>query len=516
MIKARLEKAAAAFKDGRLAEAQAGYEEVLRLQPRSLNALRMLGRIAGRRRQPRRAMEFAIRAIELNAAIPAAHFELGLALTALNRREDAVRSYERAIELRPDFVEARIHHSTDLVRLGRYADGLASAEKALALRPESDVALNNRGAALIHLGRASEALDCLDKALSVNPDHVSALSNRGAALQLLGRYAEALESCDRALAIKPDNAGAHVNKATLLLRLGELTQGFEEFEWRWRSTGAGVLAHRYGHIPLWAGEPLHGKRILLHAEQGYGDSIQFLRYAPMVRALGAETTVQLPQRLLPLAKDSLENGIRVINAQREVSDVDLQCPLLSLPRAFRTTLGTVPAPVPYLRVDRAAAKAWADKLGSGGKIGLAWAGNKKYIDDSNRSIGLRALLPLLGLDARFVSLQKFISAEDRAVLKGYSNVMDFGDQLGDFAQTAALMENLDLVISVDTYATHLAGALGKQVWVLLPYVPDWRWLLERGDSPWYPTVRLFRQPAAGDWDSVIAVVRSSLAAGLPP
>ena len=528
-LKTQLEAAIGAYREGDLARARPGLLAVLRAQPGHLQALRMLGMIALRNGRPQRALELLERATQAHPSSAVAHFEAGLALERLGKREEAMQRFAQAVRLNPKLLQAQVQLSTALVQQGKYAEALAVTTKAIEACPASSALLNNHGAALIHLGRAGEAVGFVEQALELDPGNFGALKNRGAALQMLGRDAEAILECDRALALRPEDAGPHLNKSVVLLRRGELAEGFAEYEWRWKTKGSGMTPNRHARLPLWSGESLAGKRILLHAEQGLGDSIQFLRYAPLVAAQAAATVVQLPRPLIALAKQSLESGMDGNSGLRIVGGLkgsessgrfDLQCPLMSLALAFGTTLETIasiPAQPPYLRADDARVAHWRTRLPRGRKIGFVWSGSKAHHNDSNRSIGLQRLLPLLhkggrgGRGGRYVSLQRDASGEDQACLLDCANVMDLGNQLEDFADSAALVENLDLVITVDTAVAHLAGALGKPVFVLLPFVADWRWLMERSDSPWYPTARLFRQPAPGDWDSVVAQVREALA-----
>jgi hypothetical protein len=382
------------------------------------------------------------------------------------------------------------------------------------MRPGDAAVLNNRGVTLHKLRRFEQALASYDLALASRPDYTEALVNRGVTLSDLMRFDEALASYDQAIALRPDDADAHFFKSLSSLVTGDFERGWIEYEWRRKAPSARITARQFSK-PLWRGEEdIAGRTILLHSEQGFGDTIQFCRYVPLVAARGARVILEVEEPLCELMT-SLAGATEVIAKGDPRPDFDWHCPLPSLPLAFKTRLETIPSDVPYLRVPKQALKQapehWDALLGSGRapRIGLAWAGNAKHVRDIERSIRLRDLLPLLDIDARFVSLQKEVRDGDAQML-ARCNVRRFGGKFGDFSDTAALISQLDLVISVDTAVAHLAGALGKPVWILLTHAPDWRWLLERDHSPWYPSARLFRQSETREWGSVTKRVRDAL------
>jgi hypothetical protein len=379
------------------------------------------------------------------------------------------------------------------------------------VRPSDAAVLDDRGVTLHKLRRLEEALANHDSALASRPDYAEALANRGVVLYDLKRFDEALASYDRAIALRPDYADAHFLKGLSSLVTGDFERGWIEYEWRRKAPAAGI-AERDFPQPLWLGaDDVAGKTILLHSEQGFGDSIQFCRYAPLVAAYGARVIVEVEEPLRGLMT-GLAGAAQIIAKGRPLPDFDFQCPLLSLPLAFKTRLETIPSSPSYLRAPAQNLQNWDARLGMERrpKIGFAWSGNAKHVRDRERSIGLSELLPLLDIDATFVSLQKEVRAADAETLKKSAGILRFDDELKDFSDTAALISRLDLIISVDTSIAHLAGALGKPVWVLLTHAPEWRWLLDRDDSPWYPTARLFRQDDARAWDEVIARVRDAL------
>ena len=451
------------------------------------------------------------RALAVRPDYAAAHTNRGNVLQALKRYDEALASYDRALDVQPDLALAHYNRGNVLQDLNRYDEALASYDHALAARPDFAEALSNRGNVLLRLKRFAEAVASYDRALASRPDFAEAFSNRGAALQELKRYDEALASYEGAIEVRPDYADAHFNEALCRLLLGDFDHGWEMHEWRWR-TGQLRFSKRSFTQPLWLGQSeIAGKTILLHAEQGFGDTIQCCRYVPLVAARGARVILQVQEPLKELMT-GLVGTAQVVSADSALPDFDVQCPLLSLPLAFRTRLETIPPPVPNLRVASKAVMDWETRLGPKRRprIGLAWSGLPTHKNDHKRSIRLSALLPLLDIVATFVSLQKDVRAEDATLLKERSYLLHFGDGIRDFSDTAALISNLDLVISVDTSVAHLAGTLAKPVWVMLAFNPDWRWLLDRDDSPWYPTARLFRQDDTHAWDSVIARVHAAL------
>jgi hypothetical protein len=332
-------------------------------------------------------------------------------------------------------------------------------------------------------------------------------------LQQLRRDEEALACYHEAWKLDPDHGAARRSAAYCRLLMGDFAQGWMQHESRWEASDV-VFRRRHADRPLWLGvEPVAGKTVLLHAEQGFGDTLQFCRYASLVAARGATVVLEVPAALKTVLA-SLHGVSRVVSESDTQLPFDFQCPLMSLPLAFGTDLNTVPAETPYLRADADRVQTWKARLDEAGgrgrlRIGLAWSGNPHHKNDENRSMSLATLAPLYGLDATFVSLQPDVRQDDAGVL-AQSGILDFRGELRDFADTAALMQALDLVISVDTSVAHLAGALGRPLWILLPRVPDWRWLLDREDSPWYPGARLFRQDRPGDWPVVIEHVAQAL------
>jgi tetratricopeptide (TPR) repeat protein len=530
---------------GRHAPALACFERALQLDPHHVealchrgNALLQLGRFG-------LALASYDRALALRPDDPVMLSNRGLALHALGRFEQALASYDRALAAGPRDPGTLVNRGITLYRLERFEAALASFDRALALSPNDASALSQRGAALRALERPAEALASIDRALTLRPHDAGAHSNRGSVLGRLGRLDEAQASFDRALALRPNDAGTFYNRGNVLRELGrhgaaqasyeqalalrpayaearynralgrllagDFEAGWADHEARW-DTAEYRHARRAFTQPLWTGEDeLGGRTVLLHAEQGFGDTIQFCRYAPLVAARGACVVLEVAPPLQRLAQ-TLAGVAATVPRGAALPEFDRHCPLLTLPRAFATRLDSIPSATPYLASPPRAVADWHGRLGPWRRprIGLAWSGRANHRNDHNRSMALADLRPLFEIEATFVSLQPQVRPGDEATIAGCGNLLDVRAALRDFADTAALIGALDLVVSVDTAAAHLAGALARPVWVLLPFAPDWRWLLERSDSPWYPTARLFRQDRPGDWSGVVRQVRAAL------
>jgi len=439
-----------------------------------------------------------------------AEFEWGLDLYRQGRRDDAILAYRSALVRRPDLALAHCNLGVALQEQGQLEAAIACYEAALGHAPAYPDALNNLGVARQEQGQLDAAIEHFSAALRIQPGHPLALNNLGKARQEQGWVDQALALFRQARTLSPAYVDAHFNEALALLLSGNFRDGWPAYEWRWKRPEA---EPRDFGLPVWDGSPLAGRTLLLYCEQGLGDSIQFIRFAPQIKAGGGQIVLLCPPELESLFQD-LPGIDRVVVRISTLPRCDLQAPLLSVPRLLGITLATLPAPVPYLSAPPATAAAWRQRLAGlpGRKIGLVWRGRPQHTNDRNRSLDPARLLPLLdrpGLS--FVSLQKGARADDLAVFAGRGPVLDLGPELTDLAATAGAIAALDLVISVDTSVIHLAGALARPGWLLLPFAPDWRWLLDRSDSPWYPTLRLFRQPAPGAWDPVIDAVIEALA-----
>src|SRR5580692_2073022 len=491
----------------RFDEALTSFDRALALRPDSAAALANRGVTLHALTRFEEALASLDRALALRPDNAEALASRGVTLHVLRRFDEALASYDRALELRPDSAEAHSNRGVTLFELRRYAEALASCDRALALQPDFPEALSGRGNALSMLKRFDEATANYHRALALRPDYAEAHTSLGVNLHAQRQFDEALQCYERALAVRPDFAEAHYDGGLSRLLTGDFDRGWVEHEW-WREVAHFKRAERNFAQPRWTGSPaIAGKTILLHAEQGFGDTIQFCRYAPRVAALGARVILEVQAALRDLILRSLDGVAQVVAKGDTMPPFDMHCPFLSLPLAFGSRLETIPHETPYLRASAQAVATWGARLPpkTRPRLGLAWSGRPEHNNDLNRSIDLASFLsPLGGIDATLVSLQREIRAADAVVLRERSDLIHFGEELKDFSDTAALAANMDLVIAVDTSVAHLAGALAKPVWVLLPFVPDWRWLLDRDDSPWYPTVRLFRQDDSRRWDSVFA------------
>lgn len=462
--------------EGKLDQAKVFYELVIQANPQHFDALHLLGVLASQSKQDEAAVELIDRAIQINPRNEAFHSNRGIALKNLGRLDAALESFDKAIRIKPNYAEAYC----------------------------------NKGAVLHELRQLQAALASYDKALQIRPNYLEAHSNRGAVLRDLKRLGEAIASFDKAIRLKADYADAHWNKGLALLLAGDWESGLALFEWRWKRDKFTSRKQNFQQ-PLWLGaEPLQGKTILLHCEQGLGDTLQFCRYARQVKALGAHVVLEVQASLVALAH-TLQGVDQVLPIGAPLPAFDYHCPLMSLPLAFKTTQHQLPNAVPYLHASPDKVALWERKLGSKTKprVGLVWSGSVAIKGAPERSIQLEALLPHLPESMQYVCLQKELREVDTAAQKN-SAIHYFGEEIADFTDTAALCELMDLVISIDTSTAHLAGALGKPTWVLLAHVPDWRWLLDREDNPWYPSARLFRQSADTDWSGVLQRIGEEL------
>jgi Flp pilus assembly protein TadD len=449
------------------------------------------------------------RAISLKPDYMDAYRNRGNALKQLGRLAEAVASYDHAIALRPN-VGSYINRGNVLRGLKRTEEALDSYDRAIALAPLRAEIHNNRGSALQELGRFDEAEASYRRALALKPDYAEAFSNLGVALTELGRFDEAIVHFDQAIALKGEYAEALFNRGLTRLLTGQYASGWRDYEARKRKRVP--VGDRTYPEPLWLGDPgISGKTILVHWEQGFGDTIQFSRYVKLLAATGA-SVLFAPQRPLMRLMETLDPRVRIVDLEEPLPAFDFHCPLMSLPLAFATEPRTIPCAQAYLQVDRQKTSAWRRVLGERNKpfIGIAWSGSPEHTKNRTRNIEFRRLTALFGDRYRFIGLQKDVSDQDRPGLAA-ANIVHLGDRLDDFADTAALCSLMDLVISVDTSLAHLAGAVGAPVWVLLSHVPDWRWMLDRSDTPWYETMTLIRQPQRGDWDGALRQVSAELA-----
>ncbi|MDP2819997.1 MAG: tetratricopeptide repeat-containing glycosyltransferase family protein [Polaromonas sp.] len=532
-----------------LPEALALYAQVLQLQPQHFDALHLSGIVAAQTRDLPRARQWMSQAINAHPRHAVAYVNRGAVLQDLGDLQAALDDYDSALarqQGQPGEADSHHHRGNVLKALSRYPEALESFDRAIALEPGRSAFHNNRGIALRLLGHYLQALAAFDQALALEPAYPQAFNNRANTLNNLGRHQEALESYDQAIALQPGFATFHTNRgnilqelrqpqaalqsyrqATLLdpvdahahwslslclLQSGQFEEGWAAYESRWERAEYRHRKSAHFSRPRWRGdEPVQGKTILLQGEQGFGDTLQFCRYAAEVARLGGEVFLEVQKPLCSLMQ-GLAGVHQVIAVGDAVPAYDLQCPLLSLPLAFNTRLDTIPAAASYLRADPKKVAQWQGRLGprTRPRVGLVWSGSSGHQNDRQRSIALAEFLTLLPEGVQPVSLQKDVREADLPVLQSRSDLVHFGDALVDFSDTAALCALVDGVVCVDTSVAHLAGALGRPVWLLLPTNPDWRWLLDRPDSPWYPSARLFRQAVPGQWGDVLQEVRQAL------
>ncbi len=500
---------------GRLPDAVACLRSAIELKPHFPEGHFNLGVALAKLGQLDEAATSYRFAINLKPDFPVAHNNLGHTLIRLEQTAQAIDCLNRAIELKPDYAEAHSNLGDALGRLGRLDEAVACYRTALDLNPGYSDAHNNLGTALAYQGRQDDAIACYHRSIDLDPNFAEAYANLGNAFAEQGRRDDALAGYRMAIDLKSDFPDAHTSLAMALLSRGDMEAGWEEYEWRWK-TRDGIVARRNFLQPQWRGEAAGGQTLLIHAEQGLGDTIQFCRYATIAATRGLRVILQVQKPLVRLLR-SLSGADLVVGIGEELPSFDLQCPMLSMPLAFGTTIESIPVCSSYLHADTVQTAAWQERLAAmpnqGLRIGLVWAGAAREAPalaavDRRRSLAPGRLATLLGVPGlQFFSLQRAGPAMPEKF-----RLTDHMDEMEDFADTAALIANLDLVISVDTAVAHLAAALGKPVWVLDRFDPCWRWLFGRRDSPWYPTLRLYRQPHPGDWDSVVAEMASDLRA----
>jgi Flp pilus assembly protein TadD len=491
---------------GRLAEAETIYRQVLAVSPNNVDALNLLGLIAHQAGKNDTAATLFARAVALAPNVAELHLHLAWALSQQKRWQPAADACRRALELRPGDPEPLGYLGVALCSMGRMDEAIVVLRKAIAARPDDAAALLNLAAALKETRQWDEAVECCHKAIALQPNLAEAYNTLGSIMQEEGHFEEAAAAYRHTLELAPSHATAHWNLGLSLLTLGEIEEGFRHYEWRWKAEAVGV--RHPSSQPVWDGTALSGKRILLHAEQGFGDVIQFCRYVKFVAEMGGKIILYIQPQLLRLLGQL--PGVEQFAANDTAPPPhDVQASLLSLPLLSKTTAATVPAEIPYLTADTELSAEWAAKFAgnTNRKIGLAWAGSPTHRNDRNRSIPPELLAPLAALPGvSLISLQKRPGNVSVATPPPPFPILDWTADLTDFADTAALISRLDLVIAVDTAVAHLAGAMGKPVWMLLPMLPDWRWMLDRTESSWYPTMSLFRQTRAGDWPAVIEQV----------
>jgi Flp pilus assembly protein TadD len=500
---------------GRLDDAVASYQGALRLRPDRAEAHNNLGFALLQRGRPDEAEACFHQALRLKPDFAGAHTNLGRLCEDRGRLAEAAARFRLALCYEPDNASFLTNLANVLTVLSKPEEALPPYREAVRLQPTEPAFHNNLANCLTLLGKPDEAEGCCGQALRLRPDYADAHHNLAITLSAQGNFVQALAHNAEALRLQPENPGARNCRALWWLQQGDFERGWPEYEWRWHIRG---VSRRTFPQPTWDGSPLAGRTILLWAEQALGDTIQFIRYAALVKERGGTVVVECQPPLARLLGGC--RGIdRLVPRGSPLPDFDVQAPLMGLPGILRTTLATVPANVPYLVPEAGLVEHWRRELGGDGsfEIGIAWQGSLTFPGDRLRSLPLRHFAPLAGVGGvRLISVQKGPAREQIKEAARLFPVTDLGERLDTFADTAAVMKNLDLVVSSDTSVAHLAGALAVPVWVALPVGADWRWLRDRDDCPWYPTMRLFRQTGLRDWDGVFARMAAELRRRLAP
>jgi len=531
-----LNQAKSLQKAGRLQEATIAFEKLRTLYPKFTPILNDLGILYLQQERLKEGMELLEKSLRIDPKQPLISFNLGRAYQAQEKFKEAAHAFHQTRKLKPEFTDAYFNEAYALFCLEQFDEALVLFHHVASLSPNSAHAINALGISLYHSGKYEEALrqlktalnlnitspeihnniglalhklNCFEdaiehysKAIALNPMYADAISNRGLTFQSMRKVNDALKDFNNAISINPSHADAQWNKSLLEIMIGNFKEGWLRYEWRWQSFSKKWSRHY--DKPLWLGkESLQGKSILIYPEQGYGDFIQFYRYIDKLLLLGSKVILETPEPLIALIAES-SNMVEIIESGKKLPNFDFQCPIMSLPLAFKTNLENLPCETPYIRTSPQKLKLWVDKLGvkSKKRIGVAWSGSKEHKNDHNRSIALIELSALLEMPFEFHSLQKEIRDSDQDFFDR-SSIINHQNDIKDFSDTAALIETMDLVISVDTSIAHLAGSLNKSLLLLLPFNADYRWMHYRLDSPWYPSATLLRQSEFGKWNEVI-------------
>ncbi|CAD6551842.1 Cell division coordinator CpoB [Paraburkholderia sabiae] len=497
---------------GRHEDAVDAFEKSLRLQPMDASSHVNLGNALHALGRHREAVDSFRRALELRPGHAGAHNNIGMALNALGSATEASAHFRAALKIEPRFTAARFNLANTLDATGQHEQAVAEFEAVLAMQANLPPALFGLGNALASLGRHEEARPRFERAVGLDPNFALAWLSLGAAHHALGAHAAAVRAFDQALRLRPDLPMAHMNRGVTLLTLGDFKRGLPEYEWRLENAVASPGAPP---LPRWNGEPIEGRTLFVHAEQGFGDTLQFVRFVEIVAKLAVRVILEVQPQLVPLLAPTAEQWRVTLIAQGAPRPrADLQCPLLSLPFALGTQFDSIPARTSYLTAPAASRRTWRGSLGGHAKrkFGIAWSGRAQR--QENRSLPLAALEPLFALDGiDWIVLQPELADDERAALDAHpraKNIHRFDGRIRDFADTAAIIERLDGVVSVDTSIAHLTGALGKPLWLMLPFAADWRWFTGDQRSPWYPSARLVRQSLPGEWAEVVEEVAAAL------
>jgi tetratricopeptide (TPR) repeat protein len=487
---------------GDLSLAATIYTEIIEFQPDNLNALLMLGITYVKLCNYDAAINYFKEAIKINPSFTEAYYNLGNALRDKKQFDDALACYQKVLQLNPSHADAYVNLGIINRIKGIFSEEIICYQKAIEINPNSIEAYYNLGNALLDNEQFNDAAACYQNVIQINPNIIQAYMYLGLIFRITAHLNEALTCYQKVIQLNPDYAEAHWQMANILLLMEDFKNGWKEYEWLWKTEDFKNRKRSFSQPP-WQGQDIKGLTILLYAEYGFGDTIQFIRYAPLVAKLGATIIVECQKELASLLK-SAEGIQNVISHGEPLPDFDIHCSLMRLPIIFDTSLKNIPANIPYITANPILVEKWRNRIqhdDSRLKIGLVWAG----ISMPRKYCSLEAFAPFGQLkDVTFYSLQKGKNKDQIKNPPKGMKLIDYTDEFCDFSDTAAFIENLDLVISIDTSVAHLAGAMGKPVWTLIHFVPDWRWFLNREDSPWYPTMRLFRQSALEDWESVIS------------
>jgi tetratricopeptide (TPR) repeat protein len=499
---------------GRFDEAINAYQKVVSLKPDYAEAYHNMAVAFQSQGHYASAVERCKQAVMLKPDYAQAYNTMAFSLEKQHLYDEAIENYKHALFLEPDFVEAYNHLGVVLNEKGRYAEAIANFTNAIKRDPDYAEVYSNMGIALKEQEEFSEAIACYEMALQLDPNFSEAYYNLGNSLRDQGRCVEAIESFRKAISLKPDYAQAHWNLSLALLLSGNYTEGWKGYKWR-RNAELKVLTdyHSTGK-PRWDGSSFKSRRLLVHYEQGLGDNIQFVRYLPMIKARGGTVIFETLKPLIGLLRgfEGVDELVEYVPNRKLPLEYDVYTSLLDMPFIFETTVDTIPSQVPYIYADPSKAQCWRGKVsGPGLKVGIVWAGSPEHGNDRYRSCSLKRFAPLGKIEGvRLYGLQKGPGARQMDEFAEMISVTNISENFNDFTDTAAAIDNLDLVISVDTSVLHLSGAMGQSTWALLPFAPEWRWMLNRPDSPWYPTMKLFRQSNWNDWDSVFRSVTEEL------
>ncbi len=500
--------------NGKLHQAEAQYRMILKEIPDNAEALHGLGIIAFQLKKYDVAFDFISKAIENKPEAPQFHYNCGLVLVAMKRQDEAIRAFQQAIQYKPDYADAYYNLALALKEQQQFEDAIENFEQSIRFHSDNADAYYNLGNTHKSLNHHEAAAESYNKAINGNPNFAKAYNNLAFVQQEQGHIKKAIENYRQAIHLKPEFVEAHWNLSLALLLNGEFKEGWKEHEWRFlRAKRNSNYPYRFG-IPPWDGSFFEGKRLFVHCEQGLGDTIQFIRYLPFVKDRGGKVFFETFTPLINLLKGfpGIDELVELSPDRSLPESCNFYLPLMSLPYIFGTTIDTIPSDLPYIVSGYQKVEQWKTRMsGKGFKVGIVWAGKPEHENDRNRSCALESFATLALIPGlKLYGLQKGSAARQIGSLGGRMNLVNFDHELADMSETAAAIDNLDLVISVDTAVAHLAGAMGKPVWTLLPFAPDWRWLLNRDDSPWYPSMRLFRQKKHGDWDSVFKRIAMEL------